>query len=127
LSLSAVAAIHQQLLAEFGGANGVRDQALLESALFRPQHQWHYQESDLFCLAAAYSFGICNNHPFVDGNKRVAFTAAYVFLAINGYELEANEAEAVVMTRGLAAKMIHENEYAAWIRDHVQEIAGDQQ
>jgi len=119
LSTPAILAIHQQLLRAFGGAEGVCDEGLLESALSRPQQLWHYNQPDIFDLAAAYAFGIARNHPFMDGNKRTAFTSAYVFLSINGYEIEAEEAEVVVMTRGLAAKEIEQEQYAAWLRDNV--------
>ena len=118
LRTPAVLAIHQRLLFEFGGAEGVRDQGLLESALSRPQHLWHYERPDMLDLAAAYAFGIINNHAFIDGNKRTAYTAAFVFLSINGYEMEADEGEVVVMTVGLAEKSIRQEQYAAWLRDH---------
>jgi death-on-curing protein len=111
-------AIHERLLFEFGGVAGVRDQALLESALSRPQQLWHYEQPDIFDLAAGYAFGIIKNHPFVDGNKRTAYTTAYVFLSINGYELEADEGEVVVMTVALAERSIRQKQYAAWPRDH---------
>lgn len=117
LSLPAVLAIHGRLLFEFGGAEGVRDQGLLESALARPQHLWRYEEPDIFDLAAAYAFGVINNHPFVDGNKRTAYTAAFVFLSINQYEIAADEGEVVVMTVGLAEKSIKQEQYAAWLGD----------
>ena len=120
LSTPAVLAIHEMLLFEFGGAERVRDMGLLESALSRPQHLWRYEQPDLPDLAAAYAFGIVSNHPFMDGNKRTAFTAAFVFLAINGYEIEAGEAEVVVMTVGLAAKTVEQEQYAAWLRDHLR-------
>lgn len=122
LSLPAVLAIHGRLLAEFGGGEGVRDQGLLESALSRPQHLHHYQKADVFDLAAAYAFGIITNHPFVDGNKRTAYAAAFVFLDINGYELDADEAEVVVVTVGLADGSIQQEHYAAWLRDHGRRI-----
>lgn len=118
LSAQAMLAIHQRMLFEFGGADGVRDQGLLESALSRPQHLLHYEQPDIFDLAAACAHGIASNHPFVDGNKRTAFTAAFVFLDINGYELEVPEGEVVVMTVGLADKTVQQQEYAAWLRDH---------
>jgi len=118
LSTPAVLSIHQQLLYEFGGAEGLRDRGLLESTLSRPRHLWRYEQPDIPDLAAAYAFGIARNHPFVDGNKRTALTAAFVFLAINGHEVEAEEAEVVVMTVDLAAKSIHQEQYASWLRDH---------
>ena len=118
LSPPAVLAIHERLLFEFGGAGGVRDRGLLESALSRPQHLWHYKQPDIFELAAGYAFGIINNHPFVDGNKRTAYAAAFVFLSINGYEIQADEGEVVVMTVALAEKSITQEPYAVWLRDH---------
>ena len=112
----AVLAAHEQALAEFGGAAGVRDPSLLESALARPRHLWHYGKPDLFDLAAAYARGIASNHPFADGNKRTVFLAAFMFLDINGHELRASEAEAVVMTLGLASRRVGQDEYANWLR-----------
>src|ERR1035437_3335640 len=100
LTLPAILVIHQRLLFEFAGAEGVRDQGLLESALWRPRQQWHDERPDLFDLEASYAFGIVTNHPFIDGNKRTALTAAFVFLDLNGREWGAPEAKAVVMTVG---------------------------
>lgn len=117
LLLPAVLAMHEQALAEFGGASGVRDPALLESALDRPRNLWHYEQADLFALAAAYAGGVVGNHPFVDGNKRTGFMCAFVFLGINGCVLRASEAEVVVMTLGLADRKVKEAEYAQWLRE----------
>ena len=77
LTQAAITAIHQELLARFGGLSGVRDEGLLQSALARPEHLYNYGEPSLFELAAAYAHGIVKNHPFIDGNKRVGFMAAY--------------------------------------------------
>jgi len=83
-------AIHQAQLREHGGTSGVRDEGLLESALARPRHKFAYaKRADVATLAAAYAFGLAKNHGYVDGNKRVAFVAAYVFLGLNGYDLDA--------------------------------------
>lgn len=109
---------HAYLIAGFGGAHGVRDEGLLESAVARPRHRWAYAEVDLCELAAIYAHGIARNHPFVDGNKRCAFTAARVFLHVNGMVLDAPEAEAVVMTEGLAAGELDAELFAAWLRKH---------
>lgn len=110
-----VIAVHQMLLAEHGGADGIRDKSLLESALAKPRQKFAYEpEASLFDLAAAYSFGIAKNHPFVDGNKRVALTAALVFLEINGIEFQATEPEAAVTFERLAAGLVSEVELAVW-------------
>jgi len=108
--------IQTALLALFGGLEGIRDPGLLESALNRPLHLFSYGDPDLFDLAAAYAAGLVKNHPFLDGNKRVGFMAAYTFLGINGFELQAPEEEAVVMTVGLAAGEIGAEVYAEWLR-----------
>ncbi|MFI5382386.1 MAG: type II toxin-antitoxin system death-on-curing family toxin [Tepidisphaerales bacterium] len=103
-------------LAQAGGSEGVRAADLLESAVHRPRQLWHYESPDLYDLAAAYAFAIANNHPFVDGNKRAAFIAAFTFLVDNGVEPPADPAQATVMTAGLADKTISEAQYAAWLR-----------
>lgn len=113
-------AIHEALLREHGGAGGVRDEGLLDSALNRPVNKWHYGETDLAVLAAAYAFGIAKNHGFVDGNKRTAFTAAALFLALNGLELDAPEPEVVDVVNRLAAGKLTEARFAQWVRDHVR-------
>ena len=95
----------------------MRDEGLLDSALARPLNLYSYGEPDLFALAGAYAAGIVQNHPFVDGNKRTGLVAAALFLDRNGMEFLAPEAEAVVMTLGLAAGEIEEAGYAAWLRD----------
>ncbi|MCP5304391.1 MAG: type II toxin-antitoxin system death-on-curing family toxin [Chromatiaceae bacterium] len=113
-----VLAVHQMLVAEHGGLPGIRDQALLDSALARPQQKAAYEsEASIFELAAAYSYGLARNHPFVDGNKRIALTIAAVFLELNGLTLNALEAEAVIVYQQLAAGEIGENSLAEWLRD----------
>ena len=113
-----VLAIQQTLLAEHGGLPGVRDQALLDSALARPQQRAAYDsETSIFDLAASYSFGLAQNHPFADGNKRIALTVAAVFLELNGFSLDAPEPETVLMYQQLAAGNITELELANWMRD----------
>ncbi len=114
----AVLAIHQMLLAEHGGLPGVRDKKLLDSALARPHQRLSYDEdASIFVLAASYSFGLAKNHPFVDGNKRIALTVAAVFLELNGYSLDAPEAEAVVMYEQLASGSVTEESLADWFQD----------
>ena len=113
-----VLAVHQMLVAEHGGLPGIRDQALLDSALARPQQKAAYEsEASIFELAAAYSYGLARNHPFVDGNKRIALTVAAVFLELNGFTLNAPEAEAVIMYQQLAAGELEEDALAKWLRD----------
>lgn len=109
-------ALHDRLLAEHGGSTGLRDENLLESALARPLQQAAYGNPDLCDLAAAYAAGIVRNHPFVDGNKRTAFMAAYVFLARNGRRLTAPENEAAHTMMALAAGDIDEAAFAHWLR-----------
>ncbi|MET0183079.1 MAG: type II toxin-antitoxin system death-on-curing family toxin [Caulobacterales bacterium] len=120
LGAEALLIMHGEQLAEHGGGNGVRDRGLLESAIARPRNAYAYGERDILALAALYASGIVRNHPFVDGNKRIGFLAAYAFLAVNGLILEAEEGEVVAMTLGLAASEIGEAEYAAWLRDNVE-------
>ena len=110
-----VLTLHDQLLAEFGGASGVRDPGLLDSALARPQNLLAYGKPSVFDLAASYAAGFVKNHPFVDGNKRIAFTVAVLFLELNRQRFAAPEAEAVVKTLALAAGAIGESAYAKWL------------
>ena len=109
----AVLALHEQLLASFGGSAGVRDQGLLESALARPRDRFAYGAPSLFEVAAGYAFGLVKNHPFVDGNKRTGFTAAALFLELNGYAFGAPEAEVVIRTLALASGDDSEADFAA--------------
>jgi death-on-curing protein len=112
-----ILAIQNQLLARFGGLEGIRDEGLLDSALNRPLQLFHYGEPSLFDLAATYAHGIVKNHPFLDGNKRAGFMAAYTFLGVNGQRLEAPEEFAVLQTLALAAGEISAEDYAAWLAD----------
>jgi death-on-curing protein len=116
-------AIHEAQIREHGGSPGVRDEGLLESALGRPQHKFAYgAKVEWAVLAAAYAFGLAKNHGFVDGNKRVAFMAAYVFLGLNGYDLDADEPEIVAIMEGVAASDVTETALAKWFRVHIQPI-----
>ncbi|MCP5146353.1 MAG: type II toxin-antitoxin system death-on-curing family toxin [Gammaproteobacteria bacterium] len=114
-----VQAVHQMLIAEHGGLPGVRDQALLDSALARPMRKATYESAaTIHQLAAAYAYGIARNHPFTDGNKRVALTIAAVFLELNGYTLDASEAEAVIMFQRLAAGEVDEAALTEWLQEN---------
>jgi death-on-curing protein len=116
-------AIHQAQIREHGGSPGVRDEGLLESALARPQHKFPYTaKAEWGTLAAAYAFGLAKNHGFVDGNKRAAFMAAYVFLGLNGYDVTAEETEIVATMEGVAASRLTEATLAKWFRTHIQRI-----
>ena len=108
--------IHDELVSRYGGSAGVRDEGLLDSALGRPPNLFHSAKADVLTLAAACAAGIIQNHPFIDGNKRAGFMAAYTFLGRNGYQLGATEADATLKTLGLAAGEIDESAYAAWLR-----------
>ena len=112
-----VIAIHDEQIAAHGGHPGIRDLALLLSALARPKNRAAYQTSSVFDLSAAYAAGIILNHPFVDGNKRTGFLAAYVFLILNGWALTASEAEAVDAVLALAVKDIDETAFSKWLKD----------
>ncbi len=116
LSEAVVIAMHDELIAEHGGSAGIRDLSLLSSALARPQNQAAYGNPSVFDLAAAYAFGIIRNHPFVDGNKRTAFLAAYVFLVLNGWELTAPETETVAIVLYLASSDVDELGFSEWLK-----------
>lgn len=114
-----VIAIHEEQLKQHGGGVGLRDNALLESALARPINLAAYDDrADVAALAAAYAFGIARNHPFVDGNKRTAYVAMELFLLDHGVEFFAEDGDAVLTFVALAAGQISENELAVWIRKH---------
>ena len=119
ISVDVALAAHAEQLAEHGGGEGVRDMALLESAMARPRNLAAYGEPDSAALAAAYAFGIARNHPFVDGNKRTAAVVAEAFLMLNGFRLAATDAELVVAFLALAAGELGEDEMAEWFRVHV--------
>lgn len=115
--------IYQAQIREHGGSLGVRDERMLESALARPQHKFaSAKKPDWATLAAAYAFGLAKNHGFVDGNKRVVFMAAYVFLGLNGYDLAAEEPEVVAAMEGVAAGEVAEPALAKWFRIHIELI-----
>lgn len=107
---------------EHGGSPGVRDEGLLDSALNRARNKFHYGEGNLAVLAAAYAFGIAKNHGFLDGNKRTAFQTMYLFLGLNGHDLDAPEAEVVDVMNRLASGKLSEAGMADWIRAHVSAI-----
>lgn len=112
--------LHDRLLALHGGAEGLRDEPLLKSALARPQQHRAYAASpDQFDLAAAYTAGIVRNHPFVDGNKRTGFIVGILFLELNGHRLTASEEDAVQAVLELAAGKLDEAGYSAFLRGNV--------
>ena len=115
VSQAVVLALHERLIAEFGGEYGVRDVGLLESALARPMHRRAFTNPTLAELAASYAYGLVMNHPFVDGNKRIGFTTAVLFLEINGCAFTAGQVDAVIQTLALAAGALSESGYAAWL------------
>ncbi len=115
-----VLAIHDVLLAEFGGASGIRDESLLESALAHPLNLWSYEKPNLFRLAAAYAHGIVKNHPFVDGNKRTGYVIGGIFLQRNGQNLNASEEEATAAIIALASNALTEEDFAHWLQDNCQ-------
>ena len=116
LDPSVIHAVHDEQLGEHGGAAGLRDVGLLESALARPMQLAAYGEPDAASLAAAYGFGLAKNHPFVDGNKRTAFVAVELFLMLNGWELAASDVDCVIAMLHLAAGDWSEAKFAEWVR-----------
>ncbi len=115
-----ILAIHADQIQAHGGTPGVRDRGLLLSALERAPNRHRYEpDGDLATLAAAYGFGISSNHPFVDGNKRVAFQAMFVFLGLNGFRIDAPEEEVVILVMGLASGDLEEAALADWLRSHI--------
>jgi death on curing protein len=116
LSRRAVLAIHAEQIAEHGGAPGLRDGSLLDSALARPRNRAAYNKPDPADLAAAYGFGLVRNHPFVDGNKRTGFVAAATFLLLNECAIKASESAVVTTFRRLADGTLTEQQLADWFR-----------
>lgn len=123
ITKSTLLLLHGESLAEHGGGTGLRDEGLLDSALARPLNLVAYEDpaapADVSALAASYGTGLAKNHPFVDGNKRAAFLATGLFLYLNGYRLNASQADATMTVLALASGEIVEPEFAAWLRTHV--------
>jgi death-on-curing protein len=125
LNRQALLLLHDESLAEHGGAPGMRDEELLDSALSRPLNLVAYGGTpDTAELAAAYSIGLAKNHLFVDSNKRAAFLALGLFAMLNGYRLKATQAEATLAMFAVAAGDMDEKSFAAWLREHLQERQG---
>ncbi|HYJ32363.1 MAG TPA: type II toxin-antitoxin system death-on-curing family toxin [Candidatus Binatia bacterium] len=122
VSKKAALAICERLLAEHGGAWGIRDEGSLEAALAAPRNHFYYSGPDLFTLAAVHAHAVTRNRPFLDGNKRVALTLAGVFLKINGLRLLASERDAVAATFALSNREIGFEEFAAWLRDNSKKV-----
>jgi death-on-curing protein len=120
LDKAVAVAIHDRQLAEHGGGSGLRGEGLLDSALARPINRWAYGEDDPAALAAAYAFGVARNHPFADGNKRTAWVLARLFIALNGYELRFEPADAIAAMLALAAGELSEAEVADWFRVRIE-------
>ena len=120
-----IEAVHLDQIREHGGLMGIRDENALESALARARQRWTYEPgSDLARLAAEYAFGICSSHPFRDGNKRISFLAAVIFLGINGFDFIAPEEEVAETILALASSKLDEEAVAAWIRSRTQPRPG---
>jgi len=119
-----IEALHQEQLRLHGGAAGIRDSGLLDSALARPLQKEAYGDPDVFDLAAAYLFGILKNHPFLDGNKRTGLAAADLFLYFNGYSLEAGQEDVIQLVLMVSTSEIDESGAAAFFRDHTVAIEG---
>ena len=118
-----VLAIHQRLLAEHGGGDGVRLSEMLESALAKPQQLWAYANPDLYDLAASYAFGLSKNHPFVDDNKRIAAVICETFIELHEHEIKLSEADKYPQYLALAAGEHTEDSFAKWLREHSAPLA----
>lgn len=118
LTYDQVVAIHSRQLRRFGGASGLRDEGLLRSAIERPINKWHYEQSELPELAAAYAFGLAKNHAFIDGNKRMAFMSMMTFLRKNEVRFAPDQVHATKIIMSLAAGEVSEESLARWIRDN---------
>lgn len=119
IPLDVVLAIHDEQIAEHGGIGGVRDVAVIDSALARPYHLLTYGKPDAAALAACHAFGICSNHGFYDGNKRTAYVVAETFLDLNGYAMSAPDEAVVTMMLGVASGSTTEKQLAEWFRSHI--------
>ena len=119
---SVVLAIHNEQLAEHGGATGIRDEGLLDSALARPLNKATYGDTDITALASAYGYGLIRNHPFIDGNKRIALVTTELFLVLNGYELTATDADCLQIFLLLADGTLTEEEFALWLASNNRRI-----
>jgi death-on-curing protein len=115
-----ILAVHDEQLADHGGAAGIRDEGLLESALARPQHHAACSTADIPELSALYALAIADNHPFIDGNKRTAYVALELFLAKNGFDFVASDVDAVVMMLGMAAGEVPDELFIAWLRNNAR-------
>ena len=113
-------AMHEEQLAEHGGASGMRDAGLFDSALARPPQLASYAEPDVAALSAAYGWGLARNHPCIDGNKRTAFIATELYLGLNGAELVVDDADCVLTMLAVASGEMSEEAFAAWLRQHLQ-------
>lgn len=111
-----VFAAHARSLRDHGGADGTRDEGMLDRGIDRPRNLAAYSKPEIIELAASLLFGLAKNHPFVDGNKRTAFLSTYVFLGVNGWELQSDEAEAAAIVFDLAADEVSEEELTLWLR-----------
>ncbi len=120
LDLQVLLAVHDEQLAEHGGAPGTRDLGLFESALAKPRNLAAYGEPDAADLAASYGCGLARNHPFIDGNKRTAFVAVELFLWLNDIELTANDHDCVMTMLSVASGTLDEPAFAKWLRLHTQ-------
>ena len=118
LTRDLIIAVHDEQLAEHGGALGIRDEGLLDSALARPLNHASYGTPEIGELAAIYAIALARNHPFIDGNKRVAYVALETFIYLNGASFPVSDAEAVVMTLAMAAGELTDDEFIAWVRSN---------
>jgi death-on-curing protein len=121
LDADVLLAVHDEQIAEHGGAAGIRDKGLFESALARPRHLATYGTPDAAALTASYAVGLAKNHAFVDGNKRIAFVSLELFLILNGFELVADDVQCVLVMLSVASGSFSEDDLAKWIRKNTKQ------
>ena len=115
---------HEQLIQIYGGSPGDRDESLLDSAIQQPKSSFdgNYLHNGIFEMASAYGFHLCKNHPFIDGNKRVALVAMDTFLQNNGYEISASEKETYKIIIELSAEKLSKSELTQWLKQNTTSI-----
>jgi death on curing protein len=114
----AVLIVHDRQIELFGGQYGLRDAGLLDSAIARPKNFYVYENADIIRLSAAYGYGICQNHPFIDGNKRTAFVVTVAFLKTNGFKFQSSQVDVVLTMENLANGILSEESFIDWLKGH---------
>jgi death on curing protein len=121
----AVLVVHDRQIELFGGQYGLRDAGLLDSAIARPKNFYFYENADIIRLSAAYGYGICQNHPFIDGNKRTAFVIAIAFLKTNGFKFQSSQVDVVLTMENLAGSILSEDAFIDWLKNYTTSLLSE--